>query len=305
MERLKAVVIGIGHLGKEHARIYAGHEGIELVGLVDVDLERAQKFASKYDTKAYRSLEEVPTPIHLASVAVPTIEHFNVAKTLLEKKAHILVEKPIAQTLEQASSLVQMAKDAGLLLQVGHVERYNPAFKALQTMLVSPRFIECHRLSPFPERGTDVGVVLDLMIHDIDVVLHLTRSSVKEIRAVGVPVLSPYEDIANARLEFENGCIANLTTSRISLERMRKIRVFESDSYISLDYLEQSGKIYHKENGKIIWSHIPLEKGEPLKIEIDSFIECVRQTQNPIVSGEQGKQALEVAMEVLKVIKKT
>lgn len=304
MSKFKAVVVGIGHLGKEHARIYAEHPEIELVGLVDIDLDRASKFAHKYRTQAYQNLNEIRETIHLASVSVPTIEHFNVAKTLLERGVHVLVEKPIAQTLEQASSLVQMAREKKCILQVGHVERYNPTFKALQNVLQSPRFIECQRLSPFPERGTDVGVVLDLMIHDIDVVLNLTRSSVTEIRAVGVPVLSPHEDIANARLEFANGCIANLTTSRISMDRVRKIRVFQPDAYISLDYLSQSGKIYRKENGKIVWSSIPFEKGEPLKIEIASFVECVKQTQAPVVSGEHGKKALEVAMEVLKVIQK-
>jgi len=303
MEKLKAAVIGIGHLGKEHARIYHELSGaIDLVGLVDTRLDQAEKFAHKFRTRAFASLEELKEPFHLASVAVPTVHHHEVVKKLLHRGVHVLVEKPIAQTIEQAVELVELAKEKKLILQVGHIERFNPAFKALKTYLTEPRFIECHRLSPFPDRGTDVGVVLDLMIHDIDVILHLTRSPISDIRAVGVPVLSPYEDIANARLEFENGCTANLTTSRISTERMRKIRVFQHDAYLSLDYSKQEGKIYRRENGKIVCHDIPFEKAEPLKVEIASFIDCVESLKTPVVSGEQGKDALEVAMAVLKVI---
>ncbi|MBI1871080.1 MAG: Gfo/Idh/MocA family oxidoreductase [Chlamydiae bacterium] len=303
MKTLKVAVVGVGYLGKEHARIYSQLSSVELIGLVDIDFEKVSKIAHRYGTQAYPNCEALPPGIDLVSVAVPTVEHFHVADTLLEKGVHVLVEKPIAQTIEQASRLVEKARAKGLVFQVGHIERYNPAFKALEGILDKPRFIECHRLSPFPERGTDVGVVLDLMIHDIEAVLHLVRSPLKEIRAVGVPVLSPYEDIANARLEFENGCIANLTTSRISIEKMRKIRVFQANAYISLDYFKQEGKIYHKEGQKITCQPIPFEKAEPLQLEIASFVDCVKHQKNPLVSGEHGKQALEVAMEVLKMIK--
>ncbi|MBI1882625.1 MAG: Gfo/Idh/MocA family oxidoreductase [Chlamydiae bacterium] len=303
MQKLKAVVVGVGYLGKEHARIYSELSDVELVALVDLDWEKVSKWGHRYHAQPLQSLEGLPSGIDLASVAVPTVDHFKVAEFLLDRGIHVLVEKPIAQRVEQAAALIQKAQQKGLILQVGHIERYNPAFQALQKILTSPRFIECHRLSPFPERGTDVGVVLDLMIHDIDVILQLTPSPLREIRAVGVPVLSAFEDIANARLEFENGCIANLTTSRVSVERMRKVRVFQEDAYISLDYLRQEGKIYHKENGKISWKNIKFEKAEPLKLEIASFMDCVRHAKNPLVSGEHGKMALEVAMEVLKEIK--
>ena len=303
MQKLKAIVVGVGHLGKEHARIYheLSHQ-VELFGLVDIVPDEAQKLAHKYKIQYYSSIEEIQTPFDVASIAVPTARHHEVAMNLLAKGVHVLVEKPIAQTVEQASDMVRLAQQKNRILQVGHVERYNPAFKAIEKYLSAPRFIECHRLSPFPHRGTDVGVVLDLMIHDIDVVLHLTRSKIKEIRAVGVPVLSSYEDIANARLEFENGCTANLTTSRISVERMRKIRVFQENAYISLDYFKQEGKIYHRENGRIVWNPIPFEKAEPLKLEIASFLDCIQHSKNPVVSGEHGKYAMEVAMAVLQVI---
>jgi predicted dehydrogenase len=306
MEKLKAIVVGVGHLGKEHARIYSElSDRIQLVGLLDTNFDRASKLAHRLRTRAFSNLAELPADIDLASVAVPTIYHFDVAKSLLERGIHTLVEKPIAPTIQEASALVDLARSKQLILQVGHVERYNPAYQALENVLNGPRFIECLRLSPFPERGTDVGVVLDLMIHDIDIILQLTGSPVREIKAVGVPVLSAYEDIANARLEFENGCIANLTTSRISMEKLRKIRIFQQNAYISLDYFKQEGKIYRKENGKIVWDHIPFKKAEPLKIEIDSFIDCVVHAKDPVVSGEHGKDALEVAMEVLHVIQKS
>jgi predicted dehydrogenase len=214
----------------------------------------------------------------------------------------LLVEKPITDRSTEAGELVQLANNKGLVLQVGHVERFNPVLSALEARLTHPRFIEAHRLSPYPNRSTDIGVVLDLMIHDLEIILHLVKSPVQSIDAVGVPVLSRGEDIANARLRFENGCVANVTSSRISPERMRKIRVFQEDAYLSLDYEKQTGEIYRRESGKISREKVPIEREEPLKRELLSFIECASTGREPRVSGFQATAALELAVEITKRI---
>jgi predicted dehydrogenase len=225
-----------------------------------------------------------------------------VAYRLLGGNKHLLIEKPITETTRQASELSEIAAANKLILQVGHVERFNPILGALEERLTHPRFIEAHRLSPYPERSTDIGVVLDLMIHDLEIVLHLVRSPVQNIDAVGVPVLSKGEDIANARIRFENGCVANITSSRISPERMRKIRVFQENAYLSLDYQNQSGEIYRLVNKRITRDKVSIEREEPLKRELISFVECAATGRQPRVSGSQATAALELAVEITKRI---
>jgi len=220
----------------------------------------------------------------------------------LRRGKHLLIEKPIAENPQHATELTELAARNQLILQVGHVERFNPVLSALEARLTHPRFIEAHRLSSYPNRSTDIGVVLDLMIHDLEIILHLVRSPVQNIDAVGVPVLSRSEDIANARIRFENGCVANVTSSRISPERMRKIRVFQEDAYLSLDYEKQSGEIYRREGGKITRDKVPIEREEPLKQQLVSFIECANTGRQPRVSGFQATAALELAVEITKRI---
>lgn len=298
MKALRVGVVGVGHIGKNHARLYAETETAEFTAIYDTDTARAAEIAQEYKVRATASLEEFSELVDAASVATPTNTHFAIARPLLEKGRHLLIEKPIADDTAQASQLAELAAQRHLVLQVGHVERFNPVLSALEARLTHPRFIEAHRLSPFPNRSADIGVVLDLMIHDLEIVLHLVRSPVQTIDAVGVPVLSRREDIANARLRFESGCVANITSSRISPERMRKIRVFQEDAYLSLDYQNQSGEMYRRSGGGIERAEVEIEKEEPLKRQILSFIECARTGVRPKVSGFEATAALELAVEI-------
>jgi predicted dehydrogenase len=302
MKNLRVGVVGVGHIGKNHARLYAETEAVDFAAIYDTDATTARDVAQQYGVRATNSLEEFSELIDAASVATPTNSHFAIAQPLLEKGKHLLIEKPIAENTAEASHLAELAVQRQLVLQVGHVERFNPVLSALEARLTHPRFIEAHRLSPFPNRSTDIGVVLDLMIHDLEIILHLVRSPVQTIDAVGVPVLSPREDIANARLRFENGCVANITSSRISPERMRKIRVFQEDAYLSLDYQNQTGEIYRKVGGGIERAEVEIEKEEPLKRQLLSFIECARAGLQPKVSGFEATAALELAVEITKRI---
>jgi predicted dehydrogenase len=297
---LRVGVAGVGHIGSNHARLYAELPSIEFSAIYDVDASRANAIARKYGVIPAKSLEEFTGLIDAASVATPTSTHHAVAKPLLMEGKHILIEKPITENTKDASELAELAARNGLILQVGHVERFNPVLSALEARLTHPRFIEAHRLSPYPDRSTDIGVVLDLMIHDLEIILHLVRSPVQTIDAVGVPVLSRSEDIANARIRFENGCVANITSSRISPERMRKIRVFQEDAYLSLDYQNQSGEIYRKADGRITRDKVQIEKQEPLKRQLLSFVECASTGRAPRVSGFQATAALELAVEITK-----
>ncbi len=248
--KVKVAVLGTGSLGKEHVRIYselAAAGQVDFVGVHDVIAETARKFAQKFRVQAFNSVAEAAAASDALNIVTPSSTHFEIAKTLLQQGKHVLVEKPMTDSADQAAELVQLAQQNNCVLQVGHVERFNPIFKYLETAAPEPRFIETHRLSPYPARSTDIGVVLDLMIHDLDVVLAFVKSPLTSVDAVGIPVLSKSEDIANARLRFANGCVANLTVSRVSPERMRKIRVFSggaAPSYISLDYRAQEGFIY-------------------------------------------------------------
>lgn len=309
--KVKVGVFGVGSLGVHHARIYSELEETALVGVFDADPARAAEVASMHGTTAYDSMERLAAEVDAASVVVPTHLHREVAGALIEAGLHLLVEKPIAATTAEAEALVALAQGQGTILQVGHVERFNPVLGFLEQVTERPRFIEAHRLAPYPPpreglhpRGTEVSVVLDLMIHDLEVILHLVRSPIKDIRAVGVPVLSPSEDIANVRLLFENGCVANVTASRISPERMRKIRVFLDDAYISLDYQDQSGEVYRKQGMQINREEVPIEKGEPLALELRSFAQCVARHDDPKVSGEHAAEALKLAVSILHSIQK-
>jgi predicted dehydrogenase len=298
MKKLRVGVVGVGHIGSNHARVYAEIPAAEFTAIYDVDLTRSKTISKKYRVPATKSLADFIDSVEAASVATPTNTHHEIARALLQRGKHVLVEKPITDNAPHATELAELAAQNGLILQVGHVERFNPILSALEALLTHPRFIEAHRLSPYPERSTDIGVVLDLMIHDLEIILHLVRSPVQSIDAVGVPVLSRGEDIANARLRFENGCIANVTSSRISPERMRKIRVFQEDAYLSLDYEKQSGEIYRRESGRIVRDKVPIEREEPLKSQLASFIECASTGRQPRVSGFQAAAALELAVEI-------
>jgi predicted dehydrogenase len=327
---IRVAVAGVGSLGKEHVRIYAELAragGIELTGVFDTSRETAQKVAEKHRARIFNSLAEAAAASDALSIVTPTTTHYELAKTLLQQGKHVLVEKPMTDNAAQAGELVELARQHRCVLQVGHVERFNPVFKYLESVVTDPRFIEGHRLSPYPNRSTDIGVVLDLMIHDLDVVLAFVKSPVISVDAVGIP---------NVRLRFKSGCVANLTASRVSLERMRKIRVFSAGpvtSYVSLDYRAQEGYILRiardgeEESSllkkllavklgvgkdqtivsefagrRIVREPVPIEKVEPLRGELQSFIECVRARQTPVVSGESAKQALDLAFEITRQI---
>ena len=300
MRKLRVGVVGVGHIGKNHARIYRELPGIEFAAIFDTDSSTANAVAHEFGVPVMASLDDFADQVDAASIATPTSSHFEVAQQLLERGKHLLIEKPITENPSHATELAELAARRQLVLQVGHVERFNPVLSALEERLTHPRFIEAHRLSPYPNRSTDIGVVLDLMIHDLEIILHLVRSPVQTIDAVGVPVLSRGEDIANARLRFENGCVANITSSRISPERMRKIRVFQEDAYLSLDYQSQTGEMYRRTAGGIEREEVPIEREEPLKQQLAAFIECAATGRAPRVSGLQATAALELAVEITK-----
>ena len=332
--KVKVAVLGVGSLGKEHARIYAelaASSLVEFVGVHDPDSAAAQRISSQYGVPSFASIDEASAKAEALSVVTPTVTHHAIAKSLLLRSKHLLVEKPMTATTAEAGELVRLAQERQLVLQVGHVERFNPVFRYLESVVTEPRFIEVHRLSPFPARSTDIGVVLDLMIHDLDLILAFVKAPLTGLEAVGIPVLSASEDIANARLRFANGCVANLTASRISPERMRKIRVFSGGArpaYISLDYRAQEGFIYRLAGGeekessllkkllagsssaiisefagkKIVREPVPVEKDEPLKLELKSFVECVAAKATPVVSGASAKRALDLAVEITRLI---
>ena len=295
-------VVGVGHIGKNHARLYSELAGAQFTSIYDSDRGVAEKQGAEFGVKAASSLEEFAEQVDAASIATPTNTHFEIAGELLRRGKHLLVEKPITDNTAHASELAELAAERGLVLQVGHVERFNPVLSALEKRLTNPRFIEAHRLSPYPNRSTDIGVVLDLMIHDLEIILHLVRSPVENVDAVGVPVLSRGEDIANARIRFENGSVANITSSRISPERMRKIRVFQEDVYLSLDYQNQSGEMYRRTSKGLEREEVEIEREEPLRRELAAFIECAATGRAPKVSGFQAAAALELAVEISKRI---
>lgn len=298
MSKIKAGIIGLGHIGKFHARILSESTQAEFAAIYDSNIEAAKKIADLYGARAVSSLEEFAGLVDAATVATPTPTHYEIGKFLLERGKHLLIEKPITENTTQANELVGIAHSQGRILQVGHVERFNPVLGALEQHLDKPRFIESHRLSPYPNRSVEIGVVLDLMIHDLEIILHLVKSPVESVDAVGMPVLSHGEDIANARIRFKNGCVANVTVSRVSPDKVRTIQVFQKDAYLSLDYQHQTGEIFRNKNGAIEKQALEIEKGEPLKREIESFLNCCIKGAKPKVSGHEAAAALELAIEI-------
>ncbi len=306
MEGLRAAVIGVGYLGRFHAQKYRDHDGVTLVGVVDASLERAAEVAGEVGCAAFSNYRELFGKVDLVSIVVPTEQHFAVAGECLANGIHVLLEKPITQTVAEAEELIALAAKGGLVLQVGHLERFNPAVIALQGVLNNPLFIESQRLAPFKPRGTDVNVVLDLMIHDIDILHSLVGHPVTSVNSVGLPVLSGEVDIANARLQFANGCVANVTASRVSRETTRKMRIFQQDAYITIDFQNRSIAIFRRQPGVNLIPGLPdivieersFPQVDALRDEIAAFVASVSDGTPPVVSGEDGKRALEVAMQI-------
>ncbi|MCK4547934.1 MAG: Gfo/Idh/MocA family oxidoreductase [Candidatus Eisenbacteria sp.] len=312
MKPLKVGVIGVGHLGSLHARIYSELDETDLIGVADSNCERARETASRFQCRPYDTPGELLGHVEAVSVAVPTPWHYREGLAALERGVHLLVEKPIAASLQEADALIDAARGKGVVLQVGHVERFSSAVRAALEIAEDPRFVECHRLAGFSPRGSDVAVVLDLMIHDLDIVLHLIADEVDRVDAVGIPVLTEYTDIASARLEFRNGAIANLTASRVSREKMRKIRFFQSNAYVSVDCLAGKTEVFRRlavagagpEGFSIEHECMGMEAKEPLKEEIRAFTRCIRDGSQPVVGGVDGRAALELALRVLEDIER-
>jgi predicted dehydrogenase len=309
MKLVRTGVIGTGYLGKFHAEKYSELNESELVGIVDTDHEAAQAISKRLKVPAFKNYKELFDKVDAVSIVVPTELHHKIAKDFLLNGIDVLVEKPMTTTLEEAEDLIETAKKNKCILQVGHLERFNAAVIALNNVIKKPLFIESHRLAPFKDRGTDVDVILDIMIHDIDIILNIVGSPVKSIHAVGVPVVSNKKnDIANVRLEFESGCVANVTASRISAKEMRKIRIFQHDAYLSIDYAAQQVEVYGKTDSdehdtpQITYDQIDIKQGDSLKEEIRSFLSSVKSRSIPEVPGEAGKNALKVALEIVEQI---
>jgi len=300
---LRVAVIGVGALGKHHARILASLPGVSLAAVVDINRARAEEIAAAHGTRPLFDAGQLDGQIDAVTIAVPTELHARIARPFLEAGIPALVEKPIARTVEEADAMIAASAGRGAVLAVGHTERFNPAVLAARRVLVDPRFIEVHRLGAFPERSLDIDVVFDLMIHDLDIALSLVPSEVETIEAVGVPVLTGRVDIANARLRFANGCIANITASRISRDRVRKIRFFQPSAYVSIDYAAQKLEVWRlvKGNGPmptIEGGEVEVPVEEPLKRELEDFVQAVATRRPPLVTGEQGRRALALAQQI-------
>jgi len=300
---LRVAVVGVGHLGKHHARILSTLQGVDLVAVVDKNPARAEEIAAASRTTALTDASQLDGRVDAVTLAVPTELHHEISLPFLRAGIPVLVEKPMARTLTEADAMIDAAGRAGVALAVGHTERFNPAVDAASRFLVDPRFIEVHRLGTFPERSLDIDVVFDLMIHDLDVVLSLVPADVESIEAVGVPVLTGRVDIANARVKFTNGCIANLTASRISRDRVRKIRFFQPAAYLSIDYAAQKVEMWRLTQGNggvpaIEGGDLPVQEEEPLKRELRDFVDAVVNRRSPLVGGEQGRRALALAQQI-------
>lgn len=331
MSKLRAAVIGVGHLGKEHARVYAGMPNVELVAVVDTNKVQGETVSKDCNTRFFADYKEVMDSVDAVSIAVPTRLHCQIAKDFLSRDIHVLVEKPMSSTLAEAKELVEISKRCKAVLQVGYIERFNPAIVAIKKHDITPRFIECHRLRPFTFRSADIGAVFDLMVHDIDIIMHLAKSKVKKIDAFGMNMISQKEDIANARILFENGCVANITASRVALAPMRKIRLFSEDTYISLDFQKREALKFKKsphltlealnvketdiatiadlknfDFGDLLQiEKLAMDNYEPLQKELESFVECIQNGKKPLVTGEDGMATLEVATYITNEIAKT
>ena len=310
MKKLRVGVVGVGYLGQFHAEKYRRMNDVELVGVVDIDRSQAEDVAQRVNTRAYLNYKDLFGKVDAVSIAVPTPAHFEVAKDFLKNDIDVLIEKPMTETTEEADELIRFADAQGLIIQVGHLERFNPAIVALEDIVKKPMFIESHRLSIFKGRCTDVSVVLDLMIHDIDLILNFVGSEIRDIRASGVPVISDHVDIANARLEFKSGCVANVTASRISTKNERKIRLFQSDTYVSVDFSNKDIVVIHKDDDAKV-SLIPgmdikkvsFEAGDALEDELKSFVKAVNRREPPLVTAQMGRDALEIALDIMAQIK--
>lgn len=319
--KIKCGVAGVGSLGQHHARIYASLPGAELVGIFETSDARAAEICAKFNCRRFLTLAELGAACEAVSVVVPTDRHAEVALPLLAQGCHLLIEKPICASLEEAEKVLAAARAAGRLVQVGHIEHFNPVMSYLEKHADRPAYITTERLAPYTPRGTEVGVVLDLMIHDIGIVLALVQSPIRKIDSVGISVLSKTEDIANARIEFESGCVANLSASRMSVAKNREIRIFQENAYLSLDFMNQKGHLVKKSDiiayglkmkvglaeageDKVPVHEIPIEKGEPLAIELAHFVESVKEAREPKVGAALGKSALEVAIAITDEIRR-
>ncbi|MBN1621950.1 MAG: Gfo/Idh/MocA family oxidoreductase [Endomicrobiales bacterium] len=311
MNKIKTAVIGVGSLGQHHARILASHPQSMLSALVDTDLKRLEKISNKLKIEEFITYKDIIGKVEAAVIAVPTPMHYQIAKDLLEAGIHCLVEKPFTTAVKEAEELISLSMAKKTVLQVGHIERFNPAVIAAMPYINNPKFIEVNRLGPYDPRTSHIGVILDLMIHDLDILLSLVQDKVIGVEAHGAKILSDHEDIVKARIKFEKGCVADVSASRVSLEKYRKIRIFQPDSYISVDYAGKNLKIYQKkENVKVVKGlgdikvlKPKLKNEEQLYKELDHFLQCVSEGKKAVVSGEHGRDALELALEILKNIK--
>lgn len=323
MQEIRIGVVGVGHLGSLHAKMLAGVAGARLTGVFDRDPEKTRTVAAQYATGAFSTLDDLLDQVDAITIATHTTSHYDVARRALERKKHVLVEKPITETVEEADALCRLSQEQDRIVQVGHIERFNPAVLALEKFEINPLFIESHRLAQFKPRGLDVAVVLDLMIHDIDLILSFVKSPVRQIDANGVAVVSETIDIANARLQFVNGCVANVTASRISQRAMRKMRMFQPNTYISIDFSDGLAEVFRllgedvpqpagtmmlgevglgERKRKILFEQPEVQEVNALKYEMESFLQAVRERRQPVVSAEDGKRALEVATQILQTI---
>lgn len=307
MAPLRVGVVGVGYLGQHHARIYSELPEVELIGVVDINKERAKEIAKRYGTVPFFDYRDLFGKVDAVSIVVPTVLHRAIAGHFIEEGVNILIEKPVTTNLEEAKELMEMANRKRVILQVGHIERFNSAVIELSKIVDRPIFIDCCRMGPYANRNMDVGVVLDLMIHDIDIVTSIVKSKVVKVHAFGYPVFSKQEDIANTQLVFANGCIANLTASRITRKKIRRMEITQIDSFISIDYLEQELAVYKKTASltpQVLMEKPIIQKGEPLRLELEHFVRCVRNGEKPLVGLEEGKNALEIALMILEEMKR-
>lgn len=309
MSDIRVGVIGVGYLGQFHAEKYSRMENVRLVGVADIDQARAEAIAARYDSRAYTDYREMLGNVDAVSIVVPTESHFNVGLESLQRDVDVLIEKPMTTTLEQADELIDVAEARSRILQVGHLERFNPAVLALKDVITRPMFVEVHRLSIFKNRSTDISVVLDLMIHDIDILLNVVKSDIQSIHAAGVPVICQHADIANVRMQFESGCVANVTASRISMKNQRKIRIFQKDAYISVDFANREITIIRRtedQTDSLVpgteFQQMCFTEADVLEDELAAYVQSVSSRKVPVVSGHAGRKALAVALEIMKQV---
>lgn len=304
-QTIKCGVAGVGYLGQHHARIYSELKQCELVGIFELDKKRAKEISKRYQCEIFDSIAALGVACEAVSVVVPTDKHCEVAVPLLEQGCHLLIEKPLCTCLQEAEQITSVARKHNRIVQVGHIEHYNPVMTFLEDNVKEPKYITADRLAPFKQRGVEVGVVLDLMIHDIGIILHLVNSPIERVDSVGVNVLTTTEDIANVRITFANGCVANINASRVSEKAVREIRIFQSDTYLSLNFAEQKGHLIKKGLLGLNKKAVPIEKGEPLMLELASFANSIHHFVPPKVGTELGKTALEVAIQITEQIRQS